>query len=156
MSMVGITFCRCFITPSNNLQHFLAVSMHNNLWRLRVIHRIDAFLFKRQFNSIILFQNWIESKSNKIIAMSIYFDNFTIISCFHTNSTSKTIIYCFKSDQSWEFIDQSQEFMDQSCEFIDQSWEFIDQIREFINSMQNKLILWSIRWYLHYWIIPGQ
>ena len=43
--------------------------------------------------------------------------------------------------------------IDQTREFINQSWEFIDKSWEFINSIQTKLILWSIRWDLYYWII---
>ena len=47
--------------------------MTPNLWRFRVMHRIDAvnsitnFFFKNQFNSIILFQNWIELNWKGII-----------------------------------------------------------------------------------------
>ena len=41
--------------------------------------------------------NWIETKNDQIIFIPIHFNNFTIISCFYTNSTSKRIIYCFKS-----------------------------------------------------------
>ena len=40
---------------------------------------------------------WIELKSDEIIARSIHFDNSMIISRFYTNSTPKTIIYCFKN-----------------------------------------------------------
>ena len=43
---------------------------------------------------------------------------------------------------------ESDEIIDQSREFINQSWEFII-------SIQNKLILWLIGWYLYFWIIRG-
>ena len=70
-----------------------------------VIHQIDAdnsmtkcFFDKPiQFNNFILELNWIESRGDEIIAMSIHFENFLIISHFYTNSTSKMIIDCFKS-----------------------------------------------------------
>ena len=50
-----------------------------------------------QFNNFILDLNWIESKGEEIFTMLIHFKNFPIISLFYTNSTSKTIIDCFKS-----------------------------------------------------------
>ena len=55
-------------------------------------------MFENQFNSIKKFTfDFFESKVDEIIAMSINFYNFTISSCFYTNSTSKTIISFFKS-----------------------------------------------------------
>ena len=50
-----------------------------------------------QLNIFILELNWIESRGDEIIAMSIHFENFPIISRFYTSSTSKTIIDCYKN-----------------------------------------------------------
>ena len=69
-----------------------------------VIHQIDTvnsmsiFFSKREFNSKFYFRiEFFESKNDEIIAMSIHFKNFPWISRLYTNSTSKMIIYCFKS-----------------------------------------------------------
>ena len=59
----------------------------------------NSFIFWKaiQFKNFISELIWIELKSDEISAMSIHFDNSTIIFCFYTNSTPKTIIYCFKN-----------------------------------------------------------
>ena len=82
----------------------IIVFVVSNLGGFMVIDRIDTvnlmlifFLKAIQFNNFILALNWIVSKGDEIIAMSIHFENFPIISHFYTNSTSKRIIDCFKS-----------------------------------------------------------
>ena len=54
------------------LHRSLPSTLCANLWQFRVIHRTDrinsiSIFFESQFNSIILFQNWIESKSDEIV-----------------------------------------------------------------------------------------
>ena len=60
----------------------LAIQGHTLNWRCQ----FDKEFFWKpiQFNNFISELNWIESKSDDIITMSIHFDNFLIISHFYT------------------------------------------------------------------------
>ena len=60
---------------SENGNRPLANQGHTSNWRCQ----FDNNFFCWKGNSIILFQNWIESKSDEIIAMSIHFNNFPIL-----------------------------------------------------------------------------
>ena len=100
-----IFFCFCCFSLAIKHTGLIEVTFGGSGSCIKLTLSIRCQNFFLKCNSIQYFfsdLNRSESESNEIIAMSIHFNNFPIISCFYTNCTSKPRIYCFRSKNQSE------------------------------------------------------